>query len=117
MKKFQEKTTSEKQPLYTDDDYRRFLDAMRQYTGNREVNGVLASPFEQYLSDLGVIRLGKDQNRCVVRDPAGYNRLNAMNSRRELREYHRDQDFMNQNPEARTAFQERIAKLRAKMRV
>ena len=116
MSKYDEadKKKEEKKELYSDSDYRKFCEAMKNFTDNKRINDTLYSPFERYLYSLGVIRFDKISHFTVL-DAAGFTRLNAMNARYGLREYHKEVDFLNQNPEARTAFQERIAKLRAKL--
>lgn len=109
-----DKKKEEKKELYTDEDYKRFCDAMKDFKGNLKVNDTLYSPFERYLHSLGVIRFN-EISRFTVKDATGYTKLSAMNARYDLREYYKDEEFMRQNPEARTAFQERIAKLREKL--
>lgn len=109
------KNPKEAKPLYTNEDYSWFIEARKKFKGNKEINGVLASPFEQYVHALRTITLGKEHNRFVVHDPEGYTKLNAMNTRYEAHEYHKDQDFMNQNPEVRTDLQKRIAEMRKKL--
>lgn len=110
MKKFQEKS-DEKKELYTEEDYKRFCVAMKDFTGNKKINDTLYSPFERYLASLKVISY-REVGRFCVHDAVGFTKLSAMNARYELREYHKEEEFMRQNPEARTAFQERIAKMR-----
>ncbi len=118
MSKYKEAESKkdEKKPLYTEDDDRRFCEAMKGFTGNKRINDTLYSPFERYLAQLGVISF-KEIGRFTVHDALGFTKLNAMNSRYELREYHKEVEFLQQNPEAKTAFQQRIAKMREQLHV
>jgi len=92
----------EKKELYSESDYRRFCEAMKDFVGNKRINDTLYSPFERYLASLRVISFS-EVGRLNVHDALGFTKLNAMNNRYELREYHKEVDFMNQNPEAREA--------------
>lgn len=112
MSKYKEKSEKdEKKELYTEEDYKRFCEVMNDFIGNKRIYDTLYSPFERYLHSLKVISFS-EVGRYRVHDPMGHTKLSAMNARFELREYHRQEEFMQQNPEARTAFQERIAAMR-----
>lgn len=111
MTKYQEKEEN-KRPDVTSADIEKLRRDLKPFT-QKKINGKLVSSFDQYLCSLGVMKYGNEG--VVVYDAVGYTRMNQINSRLELREYHEDQEFFNQNPVARDAHVEKIAAMRANL--
>lgn len=81
------------------------------FKGNLKKYGHLYSPFEQYLESIRVISF-REYEGIVVHDPGGYHRVSEIANKVEYREYHKDQDFFNQNPEAKEDHLRKIADLK-----
>lgn len=73
----------------------------------KEINGKLVSPFDQYLVSIGVISFGKHM-QIWCKDPAGYERLAKTNARLELRQYHEQEKLFQQFPEERVIHWKKI---------
>lgn len=102
-----------KQPEITSRDIEKLRTDLKPFK-QQMINGQLIPAFEQYLCSLGVMKYTNEG--VVVNDAVGYTRMSKINSKLELRQYYEDVDFHEQNPEAKTAFQERIGKIRAKIK-
>jgi hypothetical protein len=107
-----EEAAEEKKELYSEEDYRKFVEMRKPYKANRRINGVLSSAFEHMLHDLHTITVNEKHNRFVVHDPEGFTKLNVMNSRYEMREYHEQEQRFKQFPAEKEAQTERIKNLR-----
>lgn len=105
-----EEIAAEEKELYSEEDYRKFVDMRKPYKANRRINGVLASAFEHMLHDLHTIAIHEKHNRFAVHDPEGFTKLNAMNSRYEMREYHEQEKRFAQFPHEK---QEQAARLQS----
>ncbi len=77
--------------------------ALKGYKGHKH-------PFHAYLLDLKTVSMRG--TIMTVHDPEGFNRLNRINSKLELRQYYEDQDHFAAFPEAKEAQLKRIADLR-----
>jgi hypothetical protein len=111
MSKFKEKEeTTFKEPEITTRDIENLRSELKRFP-QMKINGALVSPFEQYLCSLGTMKFSN--SGIIVHDAVGYTRMSKINAKLEMKQYYEEEDFMNQNPEARAAQQTRLNAMKA----
>lgn len=82
----------------------------------KEINGKLVCPFDQYLAFLGVIRFG-DHMQIWCKDIAGHERFAKINAKLELRQFYEQENLFQQYPEERKALANKFLTMRKGVKV